>query len=288
VIEADFERELEIFRKESEEAAQYFYAHIAIHAIAAERAEVLEFLNRNALFWITCTASLQAASIIALGRIFETSSPHNLAVLIRMARNNLGCFSKEALAKRKLRATRLPIERVAEFVKAAYEPTPKDFRRLRTLVARHRKIYEHNYEQIRHQWFAHKVAADPQEVALLFAKTNTGELQRVFAFLASLHHALWELFFNGRRPVLRPARYSLKRMRGSLSAGRESVRERIVHEAERILIEASNAKPTKYIRLARNRTRAEKEKKRRGVESFKKIVSATIALSSRPEKQAAE
>jgi hypothetical protein len=281
VIDDEFKRELEIFRRESEEAAQYFYAYISIHAVAAERAQVLEFLNRNPLFWMTCTASLQAASIIALGRIFETGSPHNLGKLIRIARNDLGIFSKEALEKRKLRMSGLPPERIAEFVKAAYEPSAHDFRHLKALVARYRKIYERNYEQLRHQWFAHKVAAEPEEIAKLFEKTNTGELQRLFAFLSSLHHALWELFFNGRKPLLRPSRYSLKRMRNSLNSGRESVRERIVHEAEGILIAASKAKPTKYIRLSRNKKKAEKEKQRRAVATFRKVVERTIGLSTR-------
>lgn len=97
-----------------------------------------------------------------------------------------------------------------------------------------------------------------------------------------------ELFFNGRKPVLRPSRYSLKRMRTSFSSGRENVRERILHEAAGVLIAASNAKPTKYIRLSRNKKKAQNQKQRRAVLAFKKPAESKFAPSERPGKQTAK
>jgi hypothetical protein len=88
--------------------------------------------------------------------------------------------------------------------------------------------------------FAHKVA-DRAETAALFGKANIRELQRMFAFLNSLYEALWELFFNGRKPVLRPLRDSVKRMRDlpSPGTGRWATQERITHEVTEFLLTAS-------------------------------------------------
>jgi predicted translin family RNA/ssDNA-binding protein len=61
--------------------------------------------------------------------------------------------------------------------------------------------------------FAHKGAADPAEVAVLFSKGNYQELRRMCAFLGSVHETLWELFVNGRKPMLRQAKYSVSRLR---------------------------------------------------------------------------
>ena len=65
---------------------------------------------------------------------------------------------------------------------------------------------------MRHQIFAHKKAAEDAEVAALFSKGTNRELQHLIAFLGSLYQALWQVFFNGGKLVLRPVRYSLVRM----------------------------------------------------------------------------
>ena len=98
-------------------------------------------------------------------------------------------------------------------MKHVYAPKPTDFRRLRGYVRKHRKIYLEKYQPLRHQVFAHKGLSDAADVSALFAKTNVRELQRMLVFLMLLYDALWGLFVNGHRPVLRPRRYSVKRMR---------------------------------------------------------------------------
>ena len=79
----------------------------------------------------------------------------------------------------------------------------------------------------------------------LFAKTNVRELQRLCVFFQRLHEALWQLYNNGRKPVLQPMRHSVKRMRDlpSPKGGRDSVQERITHEAERFLLAAAKKQP---------------------------------------------
>ena len=72
-----FEQELEIFRRESEGATQFFYAYLAVHATVADHESVHNLLNQAPLFWNTALAGMQTASLIALGRIFDQNSAHN-------------------------------------------------------------------------------------------------------------------------------------------------------------------------------------------------------------------
>jgi hypothetical protein len=235
-----FERELEIFRTEAEAGTQFFYADLAVHAVAADHKMVHELLNQTPLFWNTCLGALQTATFIALGRVFDQDSRHNLDKLLRIAQNNPQVFSRVALGRRRQGSNLEKPEWLDEFLREAYEPTPNDFRRIRSHIKKRRRAYESNYRDLRHKVFAHKVAADHAEVAALFGKTNIRELQRLFAFLSSLYEAHWQLFFNGRKPVLRPLRYSVKRIRAVPSPGRRNtVQEKITHEAEQFLTSAS-------------------------------------------------
>jgi hypothetical protein len=238
-----FERELETFRREAEAGTQFLFAYLTVHAVAHQHKAVLALLNRTPLFWNTCLGALQTSAFIALGRIFDSDSPHNISQLFRIAQDNRAhLFSKAALEKRKQGNSPEPPEWLPDFMQDVHEPTPDDFRRLRRHVQKWRRIYEANYRDVRNKYFAHKVVADEAETAVLFSKGTNRELQRLFAFLGSLYEALWELFMNGRKPVLRPRRYSVKRMRGQPSPpflSHRSVQEHITHEAEKFLKSAS-------------------------------------------------
>lgn len=235
--EAQFEQELEVFRTEAESAAQFFYAYLTVHAVAGDNKAVYRLLNTAPLFWNTSLGALQTAAFIALGRIFDQNSTHNLDRLFRLAQNNPSIFSRSALGARKQGNNPAPPEWLAEYLRDAYIPTATDFRRLRALTKKHRKVYEVKYRDLRHKLFAHKEVSSRADIDALFAKTNIRELQKMLAFLGSLYTALWELFVNGRKPVLRPRRYSVKQMRHSPSPNwRPSVvQERITHEVERFL-----------------------------------------------------
>jgi hypothetical protein len=237
-----FEHELETFRRESEGATQFFYAYLAVHATAADHESVYNLLNQAPLFWNTALAAMQISSLIALGRVFDQNSAHNLDNLIRIAQRNPEIFSKAALGgRRQGRSAEEPIW-LEEFLGDVYEPTPDDFRRIRTLVRKWRNVYDSRYADLRNKVFAHKELSDEGEAAALFAKTKIHELQRLFAFLGSLYEALWQLFFNGRRPVLRARRYSTRRMRDLPSPSPKEVQEKITHEVESFLRTASVSK----------------------------------------------
>ena len=141
--EADFARELEIFRTEAEAAIQFFYAWLAIHAVAGSNDSVTRALNQTPLFWNTTLGALQTATLVTLGRIFDSNpESHNIGRLLRIAQDHLDIFSKPALAARKRQDSRNADEWLPRYLRDACEPTSDDFRRLKRHVARHRKIYE--------------------------------------------------------------------------------------------------------------------------------------------------
>jgi hypothetical protein len=238
-----FELELEVFRTEAETAAQFFYAYLAIHASAGAEKAIYRLLNTAPLFWNTILGSLQTAAFVALGRIFDQDSMHNIGMLLRLAQDNPQIFSKAALAARRQGTDKTSPEWLDDYLRHVYVPKSSDFRRLREYVRKQRKIYLEKYQPVRHRVFAHKGLSDAAEVSALFAKTNVGEMQRMLVFLMSLYDALWQLFVNGRRPVLRPHRYSVKRMRDRAAKNERggSVHERLVHESDRFLKTASAA-----------------------------------------------
>jgi hypothetical protein len=217
--DVQFERELEVFRTEAEGAAQFFYALLAIHAAAGAKTPIY--------------------------KLFDQDSAHNIGRLMRLAQDNPQIFSKAEFAQRRQGAAETPPDWLDNYLKDIYLPKPADFRRLRGYVSRYRKIYLEKYQPLRHRVFAHKGASDAGDVSALFASTNIRELQRMLTFLMSLYDAMWQLFVNGKRPVLRPQRYSVGRMRARLAknARGRSVHERLVHEVERFLEEASVTPP---------------------------------------------
>lgn len=240
-----FENELEIFRCESEETTQHFYAFLTVHAAAADHPSVYNLLNEAPLFWNTCLRALQTAHLVALGRVFDQGSPHNVDRLLRIAQKHPQIFSKEALGRRKQANRAHPPDWLPTYLERAYQPKPNDFRRIRGVIRKWRRIYEDRYRPLRHKIFAHADLANKTEIAQLFAKTNIRELQRLHSFLGSLYEGLWQLFFNGRKPVMRPQRYSVKRMRalGTRPRPHGTVQEDITAEAERFLVSASRLTP---------------------------------------------
>jgi hypothetical protein len=99
--DARFESEFEIFRTEAEAATQFFFGYLALHAVAYQHRSVHALLNRAPLFWNTCLGALQTSAFIALGRVFDQQSTHNLDKVLRIGQDHPQIFSKAALARRK-------------------------------------------------------------------------------------------------------------------------------------------------------------------------------------------
>ena len=235
--EQKFESELETFRKECEAASQFFYAYLAVHEVAKHKRRVFRFLNENPLFWNTVVGALQTSALITLHRVFNHRSRYNINSLVGIAETNPSIFSKQALGRRKQGNNQIQPEWLNQYLKNAYEPTTEDFRRIRGHVEKYEQIYEAHYAGLRNKVYAHKVASDPAEIQTLVAKTDIREMERLFVFLLKLYETLRELFVNGRKPVLRPLRYSARRLRSSPSPpshGR-GVHEDITREAVKVL-----------------------------------------------------
>ena len=91
-----------------------------------------------------------------------------------------------------------------------------------------------NYQKIRHKLYAHKEWSDIVSIKKQFRKTRIRELERLFIFLNQLYEALWELFHNGRKPVLRPMRYSINmiRKRRKRALDESTIQEQMVNDVK--------------------------------------------------------
>ena len=212
VTDAEFERELESFRVDAESAAQFFYAFQAIHYLSSSDSGVLALMNQAPMYWNTSNVALREAMFVALGRVFDPDpQTHNVSRLLKLARDNPALFSKDALAARKQGDGERP-GWLDEYLEGAHVPDADDWRRLRRYVAAWRRVYDAGYRGIRHQVVAHRAPLTQQQLDELFGQTSYRELEKLFAFLDSFYRALWQLYFNGRRPVLRHRRRSLIQM----------------------------------------------------------------------------
>jgi hypothetical protein len=197
----EFEVELNIFRTEQETAEQYFFAYLGIRSLAAQRADVLALMNHNSVFWIISHHALLLSTFIALGRIFDHASKHNVDRLMLVVERNLPIFSQAALRSRKEKV--ISAEQAREYGKDRHVLSANEVRNLKKQIREWRKVFQARYLPIRHQ-FAHKRLSHIDEVKALLAKTNVDELKHMFGFLRSLHQALDQLFINGLNPIPLP------------------------------------------------------------------------------------
>jgi hypothetical protein len=156
--------------------------------------------------------SIQANSLIALGRIFDRDPrTHNVARLLKLAKSNSTIFSKAALKERKKKD--LTNENLNKFMKNLKEPKSSYFKRLELFVEERRKVYEKCYKQIRDMRYAHQNRGDMRG---FYARTNQRELARLLTDMGKLKSALRHWYHNGKNP--QPSR-----LRGT--AGREVQKE---------------------------------------------------------------
>jgi hypothetical protein len=229
--ETEFERELEIFRTDEENAQQYFFSYLSVRSLAAKDTGVLGVMNTTPLFWITAHHAMLLAAFVALGRIFDQNSEHNLDHLLNVASSDLSIFSKDALRLRK--ETVVTKQQAAAFVEDAHELTSADIRILRSQIAVRRATYETRYRDIRDKVFAHNALPDVEQVHDLLVKTNVDEMKDIFGFLHALYVALDGLLLNGHKPDVKPYKFRLP-PDGS-SPGRMAPGERVYREGHAML-----------------------------------------------------
>lgn len=221
-----------------EAAARFFYALQAIRFLSARDRSVLELLNQAPVFWRTNMGALQEATFTALGRVFdEDGRTHNVDRLLKVAQANPGIFTASALRTRKRAGAPVEPDWLDDYVANAYLPRPEDWRRLRKHVRKWRGVYATNYKNIRHRVYAHRERITLDEKAELFGRTSYEELEKLLAFLDALHEALWQLYNNGRKPVIRYRRRSIVEMLSIEAVGRRGTTagERIARDTKQFL-----------------------------------------------------
>jgi hypothetical protein len=204
--ETNFEEELHAFDNDVDLAIQCFYTWQTVHAAARKSRKVYDLLNQNAAFWVLALGSVQANSLIALGRIFDKDNrTHNVSRLLRLAEENPAIFSKAVVRRRKTKDLANASHLVDDFMSNVKEPLALDFKRLRSFAGARCKVYERCYKQLRDKVYAHK---ERTNISGFVAKTNTLELGRLVSDLRILHGVLWHWLRNGRAPRLSPLRHS--------------------------------------------------------------------------------
>jgi AbiU2 len=242
---ASFLAQLDNFRHEAYVAAQYLYSEMAVQHAASKSKKLLNRLNLTPRFWLAHSGATQAAAYLCLARVFDKSSSYNVEALLNAFDVHLHLFSRESLSARKREGRTKPPEWLEEYLERAHYPTERDVERLRKKVAEYRTIYLRAVEPARHKYIAHRVKTEHHEVQALFASGKVRELWRMVTFLYALHEALWEQYHNGRKPILRPIRYSVKSIFDAAEQS-SAPHEAIVGETKKLMrfIETATPNPS--------------------------------------------
>ena len=212
--EKEFIQELNVFRNEVNSALKFLYTELAIHEIASKNKKILKALNSSPTFWNTVLSALQHSTFLTLGRIFDTSpEKHTIHKLFRIVESNKNFFTKDSFKNRWIRnEDKAKInDHLPQYLKTVYVPNDGDFREFKKFIATQNKIYLKLYAPIRHQ-FGHKIYDKSEEVKVLFDKVQVKDLEKFCVRLSGIHEALWQLYNNGRGPLLPIAqgRYSTR------------------------------------------------------------------------------
>ena len=191
---------------------RFFYAYRAINDVLGDDEKALNIISRTPEIWDTISFALEASFFIALTRIFdEKPKTHNVGRLLQIAKSNINIFSANALETRKRKSSANANEWIGDFMGEIYVPINKDFQRLEKYLEKYRNISK-TYKIIRHNIFGHRQRLNLNDIYKLYSKTNFHEIEKLLVFLKRLYDSLLMLFHDGRRPLLRPMRFSIKRL----------------------------------------------------------------------------
>lgn len=163
--------------------------------------------------------------------------------LLRLASGNPDVFSLEALRQRKRGDANEDPEWLDDYMQDRYVPTDADWTRLAKHLDRWTAVFQEKYRPLRHKVYAHRDRLEKSELEKMFAATSYRELEKLLVFLDAFQWALRELFNNGRKPVLRPQRYSVVQMidrPGTAKSG--STAQVMAHDTQQALARIPNAR----------------------------------------------
>jgi len=211
--EEKFLKELNIFRNEVMLASKFLYTELAIRNIASKNKKVLSALNYSPTFWNIILSALQNSTFVTLGRIFDNNGKNSINKLLKFVQDNRDIFTKESFKNRWIEnSDRSKIDQwLPEYLKKVYIPTPNDLLEFGKFIDKQKRIYKKFYRPIRDQ-FSHRVLNTNEDVKVLFNKIQVNELEKFCTRLDGIYEALWQLYHNGRGPLLpiKKGRYSTK------------------------------------------------------------------------------
>lgn len=211
--EEKFLSELNIFRNEVLATLKFLYTELAIHEIKNKDKKVLFALNNSPTFWNTVLSALQHSTFITLGRIFDNNGKSTITTLIKVVKKNKNIFTKDSFRERWIKnSDKSKIDHwLPEYLKTVYIPLDKDFEKLSDFIDRQKQIYKKNYKPIRNH-FGHKIYVTNEEVKAVFDEVQIRDLEKFCVTLLGIHEALWQLYHNGRGPLLpiKQGKYSTK------------------------------------------------------------------------------
>jgi len=245
--EDDFLNELEVFGNEVEVCMRFFYAYRSINDLLIDNSKALNIINRTPHLWNTISRALEASFFIALSRIFDKDPrTHNVGRLLQIAKSYIDIFSAKALETRKLKISPNANALINEFMRDIYVPKINDFQRLEKYIIKYRNIFQ-TYKIIRDKIFAHRERLDPNAVQKLYFETNIHQIQKLLIFMIRLYYSLLMLFHDGRKPVLRPMRFSIKSIRKNAKNYTQLIHEIIINETQSFF-DLLSLIPNRYLR----------------------------------------
>ncbi len=183
--------------------SSYLFWRMLNNRVATDK-KLLSALNRTPLSWIVTRHSLNVTLFITLGRIFDIDKDaFSVDDLLKCCIDEITSFSLESLRGRKMEGQNgVEPEWLSNYMENSYESTTEDFQRLRSEVAKRRKIFESVYRPIRHKLIAHNDKEYMDKADELWEETNISELEDILWFLNDLKETLFDTYQNGRKPIL--------------------------------------------------------------------------------------
>jgi hypothetical protein len=204
-IEREFEARLEALDWDARRCAVFAYTEFTVHHLAGGDFAVVDRLNLHAGFWNTILGALQSSAFVALARIFEEDkSTYNAEHLLRFAEEMNGILSRQALEARKIRGG-MSAEAAKEYAADAFELRPSGLSKVRAEFQTRRQFFLDKVAPIRHQVFAHAAKINKEERDALFTAVLMRPLEELVVFTLRLHGSLFQLYHNGREPLLEDA-----------------------------------------------------------------------------------
>jgi hypothetical protein len=200
--EQEFQQRLQGLDDDSRACAVFAYTEYTLWHVAGYDFEVQGALNQHKGFWWPVIAALHQSAFVALGRVFDDDRrTHNVRDLLKHAERYPGIFSRQALEDRKVKDGLDPMI-AKQYAASAFEPRSNGFDQLRSAFEEKQRFYRARIDPIRDKLFAHSQILPEGGRDALFAKLMLRDMEQIFVFPLQLYRALFDLFQNGREPVI--------------------------------------------------------------------------------------